>query len=91
VDFAVEEFGRIFLQDIFFTYLKCPCSTLDFLRQLQRPMESLGMMQEAKVVVALDFGTTSSGFAYALRADPENVYTFYDWPKQAQGGGLPYC
>lgn len=51
----------------------------------------LGMMQEAKVVVGLDFGTTFSGFAYALRVDPENVYTFYDWPMQAEGGGLPYC
>ncbi|KAG0580945.1 hypothetical protein KC19_4G212300 [Ceratodon purpureus] len=55
-------------------------------------MESAaGMVEESKVVVALDFGTTFSGFAYALRASPENIFTFYDWPMQAEGGGLPYC
>ncbi|KAG0579312.1 hypothetical protein KC19_4G089700 [Ceratodon purpureus] len=54
-------------------------------------MENLGMVQEAKIIVGLDFGTTFSGFAYALRSDPDTIYTFYDWPMQAASGGIPYC
>lgn len=53
--------------------------------------QSVGMVQESKLVVGLDFGTTFSGFAYALRADLDKVYTFYDWPMQSEGGGLAYC
>ncbi|KAG0580943.1 hypothetical protein KC19_4G212100 [Ceratodon purpureus] len=50
-----------------------------------------GIVEEPKVVVGLDFGTSFSGFAYALRAKPDEIYTFYDWPKQSEGGGLEYC
>ncbi|KAJ7539870.1 hypothetical protein O6H91_11G112700 [Diphasiastrum complanatum] len=48
-------------------------------------------VEESRIVVALDFGTTFSGFAYALRADPNKIYTFYDWPMQDVGSGRPYC
>lgn len=34
-----------------------------------------------KVTVALDFGTTFSGFAYAHTADPARIHSFYDYPK----------
>lgn len=51
----------------------------------------IGIVDEPKVVVGLDFGTSFSGFAYALRADPDKIFIFYDWPKQAEGGGLRYC
>lgn len=51
----------------------------------------MGSVVESTVVVGLDFGTTFSGFAYALRAEPNNSYIFCDWPTQAAGGGLPYC
>jgi molecular chaperone DnaK (HSP70) len=42
-----------------------------------------------RVVVGLDFGTTFSGFAYAHTADPEMIYTYYDYPKAS--GEKPYC
>ncbi|XP_024390872.1 uncharacterized protein [Physcomitrium patens] len=42
---------------------------------------------EAKVVVGLDFGTTFSGFAFAHKAKPTEIYTFYEWPRATK----PYC
>jgi hypothetical protein len=45
----------------------------------------------ARLVVGLDFGTSFSGFAFAHTSDPDHIYTFYDWPMQAMGGGRPYC
>ncbi|KAL3677450.1 hypothetical protein R1sor_027398 [Riccia sorocarpa] len=50
-------------------------------------------MEEAapKIVIGLDFGTTYSGFAYALASDIESVQEFCDWPGQAASGGKPYC
>ena len=44
-----------------------------------------------RVAVGLDFGTTFSGFAYAHISEPSKVFTFYEWPEQASGGGQPYC
>ncbi|KAL2633476.1 hypothetical protein R1flu_004955 [Riccia fluitans] len=43
----------------------------------------------AKMVVAIDFGTTYSGFAYAQTSDIEKVYLFYEWP--GQHFEKPYC
>ena len=42
-------------------------------------------------MVALDFGTTFSGFAYAHTAEPDKVYKFYDWPCLDRVGAEPYC
>ncbi len=44
-------------------------------------------VSEARVVVGLDFGTTYSGYAYAHKSDPSEIYTFYEWP----GAHKPYC
>ena len=44
-----------------------------------------------RVAVGLDFGTTFSGFAYAHISEPSKVFTLYEWPEQASGGGQPYC
>ncbi|CAM6123017.1 unnamed protein product [Calypogeia fissa] len=49
------------------------------------------MVEDAKIVVGIDFGTTFSGSAYALMSEPEKSYTFYDWPYQAAAGAKPYC
>jgi hypothetical protein len=35
----------------------------------------------ARVVVGLDFGTTYSGYAFAHKSKPKDIFTFYDWPK----------
>lgn len=35
---------------------------------------------EPRVVVALDFGTTYSGFAFAFKASPRDIYTHEVWP-----------
>ena len=45
----------------------------------------------ARVVVALDFGTTFSGFAFARTAEPDKVYKFYNWPCVDKVGAKPYC
>ena len=42
------------------------------------------------VVVGLDFGTTFSGFAFAHITDPEQVFTFLDYPTSG-GGKLTDC
>mgnify|MGYP002775143192 CR=1 FL=1 len=52
---------------------------------------SSGGGQRARVVVALDFGTTFSGFAYARTAEPDTVYKFYEWPCVDKVGAKPYC
>jgi molecular chaperone DnaK (HSP70) len=41
------------------------------------------------VVVGLDFGTTFTGFAFAHVAEPERIYTFYEYPSCR--GERPYC
>ena len=33
-----------------------------------------------KVVIALDIGTTFSGFAFSKRGDDAEVYCFENWP-----------
>ncbi|KAL3682347.1 hypothetical protein R1sor_000369 [Riccia sorocarpa] len=50
-----------------------------------------GILHEPAPKVGLDFGTTYSGFAYALASDTTSVHEFYDWPGQAAMGGKPYC
>ena len=52
---------------------------------------SSGGGHRARVVVALDFGTTFSGFAYARTAEPDQVYKFYEWPCVGKVGAKPYC
>ncbi|KAG0612543.1 hypothetical protein M758_6G035900 [Ceratodon purpureus] len=42
-----------------------------------------------KVIVALDFGTTFSGFAYAHTTEPAKIYSCYDYPRS--GKEKPYC
>ena len=42
-------------------------------------------------MVALDFGTTFSGFAYAHTDEPDKVYKFYDWPCLDRVSAEPYC
>ena len=37
------------------------------------------MAEPPRVIVAIDFGTTFSGFAFALVSDPKNIYPNYDW------------
>jgi len=41
----------------------------------------------ARVVVGLDFGTTYSGYAFAHKSKPKDIFTFYDWAKASR----PYC
>lgn len=36
---------------------------------------------EASVVVAIDFGTTFSGFAFAHKNQPSKIYFYYQWPE----------
>ncbi|CAM6108423.1 unnamed protein product [Calypogeia fissa] len=45
----------------------------------------------ATVVVGVDFGTTFSGFAFALMSKPEDVQKVYDWPDLEPAGGHHYC
>jgi molecular chaperone DnaK (HSP70) len=42
---------------------------------------------EARVIVGLDFGTTYSGYAFAHKSEPKDIFTFYDWA----GAPKPYC
>jgi hypothetical protein len=57
------------------------------------------VLAPSRVIVGLDFGTTYSGFAFALRPKPEQlaekndvrVYGFWDWPGQSEYIGRPYC
>ena len=48
-----------------------------------------GAITDAKVIVALDFGTTFSGFAYAHTNDTAEIYSYYDYPRS--GKEKPYC
>lgn len=43
------------------------------------------------VVAGIDLGTTYSGFFYAYRRDPGNIYGEYNWPGQVETIGRPYC
>ncbi|CAB4434899.1 unnamed protein product [Rhizophagus irregularis] len=36
-------------------------------------------MSEIRVVVAIDFGTTYSGFAYAHRSNPNEISAYCNW------------
>lgn len=36
---------------------------------------------EPKVVIGLDFGTTYSGFAFAFKTSPADIYTHHVWPQ----------
>ena len=47
--------------------------------------------EEPRVVVGLDFGTTYSGFSYALKSDPEQIYLFYEWPGAQEATNSAYC
>ena len=47
--------------------------------------------ERARVVMALDFGTTFSGFAHAHTAEPDQVLKFYEWPCMGKVGAKPYC
>ena len=40
---------------------------------------------DSKIVVAVDFGTTSSALAYSYTADPEDTATITAWPDTASG------
>ncbi|CAM6128186.1 unnamed protein product [Calypogeia fissa] len=44
------------------------------------------MVEDAKIVVGIDFGTTFSGFAYASKDEPKKIFTFYDWPRPIELG-----
>lgn len=46
---------------------------------------------KATVVVGLDFGTTFSGFAYALPSAPDVCHLFYEWPQLKAAGASNYC
>lgn len=46
---------------------------------------------DARVVVGLDFGTTFSGFGYAHKSAPDEVYVHYEWPGFTEASGKPYC
>ncbi|KAL2652357.1 hypothetical protein R1flu_020485 [Riccia fluitans] len=65
------------------------------LRNLRRTEGDLGRYSVSgaapKIVVGVDFGTTFSGFAFALVSDAQKVYCFYDWPGQTAAGGKYYC
>lgn len=52
---------------------------------------SLEPSSSARVVVAVDFGTTFSGFAYARRSEPDTVFKCYEWPYAYKAGAKPYC
>ncbi|CAM6123583.1 unnamed protein product [Calypogeia fissa] len=62
------------------------------------PTASYGMLKPAQVIVAIDFGTTFSGFSFAhtqfAETDSENfldaVDTFDRWPYQDRAGAKPY-
>ncbi|KAJ7547735.1 hypothetical protein O6H91_08G101400 [Diphasiastrum complanatum] len=45
-------------------------------------MDSLRVEEAGSIAVGVDFGTTFSRFAFALRAEPEKIYTFCEWPMQ---------
>lgn len=38
-------------------------------------------MSDTRFVVAVDFGTTHSGFAFVHKSDPSHIEAFYDWEK----------
>ncbi|MCO5601734.1 hypothetical protein L7F22_055858 [Adiantum nelumboides] len=54
-------------------------------------MSSSGVVTEPRVVVAVDFGTTFSGFAYAKFSEPDEVFKVYEWPGASRAGAKPYC
>ncbi|KAH7427868.1 hypothetical protein KP509_10G064500 [Ceratopteris richardii] len=46
----------------------------------------------AEVVIAVDFGTTFSGFAFAkTSATPLEIFDNCEWPGDASAGAAPYC
>ncbi|KAG0620323.1 hypothetical protein M758_4G207200 [Ceratodon purpureus] len=49
---------------------------------------SNGALASPRVIVALDFGTTYSGFAFAHVTNPARIYVFYDYP--GSGREKPY-
>ncbi|CAM6113809.1 unnamed protein product [Calypogeia fissa] len=46
---------------------------------------------KAIVVVGLDFGTTFSGFAYALTSKPDECRLHFEWPGLKEAGASNYC
>ena len=36
-------------------------------------------LQDIRIFVAIDFGTTYSGFAYVHKENPENIETNHTW------------
>lgn len=46
---------------------------------------------EARVVVAVDFGTTFSGFAYAHRDNPAEIHKLYEWDGAGEANAVAYC
>ena len=56
-------------------------------RKHTRDGEVTGPARESVIVIAVDFGTTFSGLAYAYTADPDEQVTITTWP-DAESGGL---
>ncbi|CAB4421890.1 unnamed protein product [Rhizophagus irregularis] len=46
-------------------------------------------LQEIKILVAIDFGTTYSSFAYVSKENPENIIINSSWPGREVGVALP--
>lgn len=43
-----------------------------------------------RYIVALDFGTTFSGVAFARKSFPDDVFLIHQWPSQEEAA-MPYC
>ncbi|KAG0566994.1 hypothetical protein KC19_7G102500 [Ceratodon purpureus] len=48
-------------------------------------------MTDPRILVALDFGTTFTGFAFARESNKTEVLVAYEWPGSAKASGKPYC
>ncbi|RIA87532.1 hypothetical protein C1645_807258 [Glomus cerebriforme] len=46
-------------------------------------------LQDIRILVAIDFGTTYSGFAYVHKENPENIETNHTWPGREGGFKTP--
>ena len=57
-----------------------------------QPTEAISLSRaEPRVIAGLDFETTFSGFSYALKTDPEQIYLFYEWPGAQEATNCTYC
>lgn len=59
---------------------------------LQNDADPVSEQQTFLVVVAIDFGTTSSGYAYSFTKEPECIHVMrWVWQGEGhQGGWAPY-